>query len=195
MRPPYSGIRRGGANPIACGRKFCASCGRWRLLVEFHRAYDGRDGGVHSYCETCYRRSQRKAYHARTEEQRELRREYDRFWTEAQRRKRGAPVRRFQTRSTVVDKVERILLDTGPLLREMECHILERQDQGEQFGWATLARQAGTSERALSRLRTGQSAHVRLELADRIAVAMGVPLALLYPRNETTNGARDGDDF
>ena len=48
------------------------------------------------------------------------------------------------------------------------------------YQWKELAELADVNERSLYRLRA-EDGQVRLDLADRIAVTIGVPLSLIYP--------------
>jgi hypothetical protein len=201
MRPPYrepwsrvrdkDGAFLPGPDPVVCGRKFCTGCGRWRLLIDFGPLYT-RDA-IRACCAACRRTEVRRALAERTLEQRELRREYDRIWHEARRRMAGVPERVYNRR-TVIDRVERVFLDSAPLLREVE-RFYDRQralDGNDNpgngylhYSWEDLAGAADVTARTLHRLRTGESRHVRLDVADRIAVAIGTPLALIYPEAAT----------
>ena len=107
-------------------------------------------------------------------ERRSLQREYDRIYKEAKRRERGVLERKCNRRS-VVDKPEQVFLPGAPLLAELDrCN-------GE---LSMIAMRAGVSERQILRYRIGESAYVRLDVADRLAVAMGIPLELIYAGHE-----------
>ena len=183
MRPPYSQLAAGRLRvkdghgfagraevEIVLGRKFCLGCGRWRHLCDFGRIRSaGRRHETRSRCYTCSRRQARYYRESRTPEQRALEREYQRFWAEAKRREQGLAPRRWDRR-TVIDRTERVLLPVDPI----------RQLLMEHFGeWRELARLTEISERTISRLAYEQ-AHVRIDIADRIALALGEPLGLLY---------------
>ena len=103
----------------------------------------------------------------------ERRREYWRFHAEAVRRRAGVPERVFHNRRTVIDRIERIMLPTEPLLG-----LLAQYRDDELI--AELARKSGVSERAILRLRTGESRRVRIDLADKLAVAIGIPSAIIF---------------
>jgi hypothetical protein len=75
-------------------------------------------------------------------------------------------------RPRVTDRKERIFLDPAPLVRE-----IERACDGD-YRW--LAQVSGVSERAIYRLRTGESAHVRIDNADKLAVGLGLTLEMIY---------------
>jgi hypothetical protein len=184
MRPKWSGIRGGQPNPIVCGRKFCATCGRWRPLSDFRVHRDVRLRL--SYCDACLRRMARERREAMTPQQIENRREYDRFYNYGRRRARGQPVREWRTpRSSAVDRVERILLPREPLLATMEQYIRAQRSNGDpDFSWEQFARVVKCSQRAIYRIRTGESQRVRIDVADRIAYGMGVPLSLIYEAGE-----------
>lgn len=128
-RPPYHGLDGSrGSNPVVLGRKFCATCGRWRLLTDFHvskRSASGtalywfgscqacsrvrkrervgarpRKYGRLSYEETLRRHKQRHEKRwASDPEYRRRRREDWRFAKEADRRRRGVPERKFGPKS------------------------------------------------------------------------------------------------
>jgi hypothetical protein len=191
MRPPYSGVvdQRGaaGGNPVVLGRKFCSGCGRWRQVNDFPRVRRRVGGGLRARCWACHRRYQRELHRNSTPEQRALRREYGRFWLEAERRRNGTPEREFKRKRAVVDQPERIFLDRKPLVEAMNRYAKREIASGRDGGngmpdlWKALAREAGLQPRALHRLRTGESKRVRIDIADKIAVALDTPLALLYP--------------
>ena len=175
MRPSYAGFRMGAkaslrSNPVVLGRKFCASCGRWRLALDFSPM--GRKGSKLSpYCRVCVARRHREQYRApHSPEWWEQRREYQRIYQQTKRREAGIP-ERVWNRATVVDRLEYRFLPIGPLVAEIERHP---------DSYSVIARRAGTTERSVRRLVTGESAHVRLDLADRICFAMGTWLALVY---------------
>lgn len=187
-RPPWIGLRSGNANPLVCGRKFCSRCGRWRHGCDFSWITPkDRTPRLRAWCDTCQRISNRESQARRTEEQRELVREYQRIWHDAKRREAGVPKRNFnysstrknrdgtpRRRRTKVDKLERVLLERRPIVRLIEDHL----DDGVTM--LDLQRQTGIHERQLRRLTTGESRHVRIDVADKIAYALGTPLALLY---------------
>ena len=64
------------------------------------------------------------------------------------------------------------LLPREPLLRELE----------RRAGLYALARNAGVSDRTIRRIRV-ENKRVRLDTADRLAVAMGIPLSTIYPEH------------
>jgi hypothetical protein len=164
-RAPYWELHTwGGNSEVVLGRKFCSGCGRWRLLLDF----------VHSAqrCETCVLRAKRYYHHHATPEQVELRREARRFAAEVRRRGNGVKPREFKRRQTVIDQIERVCLPLEPLLVE-----LERYDDGE---LTSLAARAGVSPRALYRYRYGESSTVRIDVADKLAVAMGTTSSLIW---------------
>lgn len=116
-----------------------------------------------------------------------MKRERQRFNAEGKRRQEGIPQRQFKNRKTVIDRGERIFLPREPLLREidfwLQLHLPEwRRDEDRTV--ENLASLAGTSARQVYRLQVGESRHVQLDLADRLAMAMGIPLVLLYEDEE-----------
>lgn len=187
-RPPFTGLRSGNPNPIVCGRKFCSKCGRWRLISDFDllKSKD-RIGCLRAWCQACQRISNRESQARQTEEQRERRREYQRIWYDAKRREAGIPRRNFnynstrtngdgtlRRRKTKIDTIERILLEPDPIVK-----LIEDQLESD-LTYLDLERMTGIHERQIRRLTTGESARVRVDVADRIAHALGVPLATLY---------------
>lgn len=178
MRPAYWQLTQRGGLPregvVVLGRKFCAGCGHWRHVADFGEYR----GGPRARCRACTRIYQRNWHANATPEQRARINEYHRIWYEAKQREAGGQ-RQFYRRS-VVDQVERVLLEPGPLLSEVE-----------RSGLTDLELQAlsGISARAIYRLRTGGSRHIRLDVADKLAVGLGVPLALLYHPTEERNAA------
>jgi hypothetical protein len=184
VRPPFSGLateRLRAANgysfdgrapiEIVLGRRFCIGCGRWRHLCDFgHMQREGRGSAMRSRCRACSRIQARRYRERRTARQRELQREYQRIWQEVQRRRRGIAPRRYENRRTVIDRPEYVFLPVEPI----------RALLAERFGeWRTIAAATGLTERALHRL-LHEHRHVRLDVADRIAGALGEPLGLLY---------------
>ncbi|HEY2570182.1 MAG TPA: helix-turn-helix transcriptional regulator [Solirubrobacteraceae bacterium] len=189
MRPAYAGLRIGAkhairGNPVVLGRKFCADCGRWRLVLDF--SPQKRGGSLYSpYCHVCTARRHRRYHHGpHSAEWWEQRREYARIWSQTQRRMAGKPERQW-TLARVVDKPEHAFLPSEPLGEELRRYLavngnghLRSGDVG--FGVKGLAELTGVQERSIGRMLTGESAHIRIDLADKLAVAIGVPLALIY---------------
>ena len=174
MRPAYHELRiRGGGrgrllrNPIVLGRKFCAGCGRWRHIVD----YALHKGRPRPRCHVCQRAYQRAWHRQMTPEQRDRQREYFRIWQEAKRREAGVPPRNFHHRRSAVDKLEPVGLPPEPLLTVLERAGLPDME---------LGRRAGIPAKSIYRLRVGESRHVRIDVADKLALAAGVPLWLIY---------------
>ena len=167
MRPPWSGIHQGVPNPVVCGRRFCTKCGRWRLVCDFASLH----GQPRTCCSTCQAVKQRVKYRTQTPLQRQLRREYERIYREAQRRRRGVQPRNFRHRRSVIDRVEFVGLPPEPLLAAITSVGLPD---------IVLGAAAGVPPRSVYRLRVGESRHVRIDVADKLALAIGVPLWLIY---------------
>lgn len=170
MRRAWCGIKQGVVNQPVLGRKFCPHCGRWRPVSDFsvkRRAVSG----LSPTCLTCDRVEMRERRRHRTPAQRAGVREYQRMYAEAKRREAGLPirVRKGRARPRAVDRIERVLLDSAPLVIE-----LRRRDQ------TALARRSGVSEKAIYRLLVGESRRVRIDVADKLAVGMGLTLSLIY---------------
>jgi hypothetical protein len=181
-RPPYSGLFRRDVDPqtgrfvarqdqIVCGRTFCRMCGRWRPISDFRRDRRNQPSGLRSYCHACDRDRRRRWWRAASPEQRQLVAEYRRFWRDAKRVEAGQKPRGPWTHS-VVDHVERVYLDPAPLLA-----LLTQYDTGD---FRMLARRADLSEKAIYLLRYGKTTRVRLDHADKLALAMGSYLYDLY---------------
>jgi hypothetical protein len=105
----------------------------------------------------------------------ERRREYERIYAEVHRRARGVPVRPRgpRARPSYVDlHIERVLLDAGPLVRELRAL--------PEGGRARAALAAGVPMRTLFRWLHGEATYVRIDVADRMAFALGLPLSLIY---------------
>jgi hypothetical protein len=149
------------------GRKFCPRCGHWRHLCDFRPIAGGPD----SYCQACRYILKREAYARRTAAQREAKREYDRIWYEVKRRRAGTPPRPFKRRRTVIDQREGIYFPVEPLLKALKDW---------DAGYKALARAAGVPERTIYRFRYGESVRVQIDVADKLAVALGIPSAVLW---------------
>ena len=177
MRPPYRRIGAGNRNPVICGRKFCAHCGRWRPQCDFVSLHN-RPRGI---CQACLRIHQRQQYRQRTPEQIAARREYERIWREGERRRLGVTPRSYRNRTTVVDRPEYVYLVAAPLVAELRWYGVNGDVTGE--GYLALARRSGVSARRIWGLRNGESRRVRIDVADKLAVALGLPLSTLYPED------------
>jgi hypothetical protein len=152
---------------VVLGRKFCCGCGRWRHVCDFSPLRRGKTRGR---CRACMRTLARREYAAQSRERYLRQLEYQRIWHEAKRREAGIPERRCNRR-TVVDRVEAVYLPREPLASMLQRRLSD-------VPW--IAHIAGISERSILRLRTGESRHVRLDLADRLALALGYSLWELY---------------
>lgn len=168
-RAPYWRLHtRLGAYEVVAGRKFCSRCGRWRLLLDFPHETHKR-GVPHQHCTACQRQTRRFYSRHLTPEALENQRERQRFYYEGMRRRNGVPETTAHRRR-VTDRAERILLPIEPLVRE----LLKVEDREE------LARRAGVDSRSIQRLMSGRSARVRIDLADKLAVALGIPSATIW---------------
>jgi hypothetical protein len=163
-------IKRGVPNPVVCGRKFCCYCGRWRHVCDFRPNSRNTRSGLTSLCVTCMRIKSRQQRARITAKQKEQRREYQRLWHYMRRREAGVPERNFKNRHTVIDKAEALYLPSGPLAAALAM-------TGE---WETLARRAGVPSRTIFRMRSGEGQYVRLDVADKVATALGWPLEVIY---------------
>ena len=103
-------------------------------------------------------------------ERRALRLEYRRIYSEVRRRAAGVPPTTAKRR-TVIDRPERVLLPRAPLVVELD------RLNGDLKG---VCARAGVPERTVFRLRHDGGRWVRIDTADKLAVAMGIPLAVIY---------------
>lgn len=118
MRPAYPII---GRNPVVCGRKFCAGCGRWRQIVDF--SCHKRDPlQVNARCYACVRIGHNTA----SERERERRREYNRLYAERKRRERGVPTRDLYTAQQIAE--------SAPILGRRNCLRCTRWRHVSDFG-------------------------------------------------------------
>lgn len=189
MRPPYFALRLPGPRkcdrdpdtglmlpdepPIVLGRKFCSGCGRWRHVCDF--GWFKRKGvySIRSRCQVCHRRSSRRYWHEmmRDQERADRMREYGRIYAEGQRRARGVPRRNFHNRRTVVDKLEYAFLPREPLVVRIELEGITEHE---------LAKVSDVPEKSIRRLLTGESAHVRIDLADKLCLGLGTSLWTVF---------------
>jgi hypothetical protein len=178
-----STVHRGMRNPIVLGRKFCAGCGHWRHVCDFRPRPRNTGSGLASRCRACERISNRQIYARRSSEVRARYNEYHRIWSEVQRRQTGIPPRSSGRRS-VVDRAEYRFLPAGLLVAEVHRYLAHPPpgmgiaDLG--YGLEGLGRRAGVPARSITRLLRGESRHVRIDLADKLCVALGLTLALVY---------------
>jgi hypothetical protein len=184
-RPPYSGLKKGAPNPVVLGRKFCSACGRWRPVHDFSRDVRGpreRNGaqatgrkptapGLQARCRGCDNRARREQRKNWTPLQREAELEYHRFYSEMRRRRRGQPPRKFRHRRSVIDRVELRLLPRAPIVE------LLAELNGE---LGTVGQRARVPSRTLSRLLHDGGRWIRIDTADRLALALGTTLWDLY---------------
>lgn len=103
-----------------------------------------------------------------------LDREYQRIWCEAKRREAGIQPRVFK-RPTVIDKVERVTLPREPLLYLLADWL----EDGNTI--LDLEAASGVSEKTIRRLISGESEGARIDIADKLAMALGSHLSLAYP--------------
>lgn len=157
---------------VVLGRKFCAGCGHWRHLCD----YGQHRGGHRARCRVCHLRYQIAWRDRMTPEQRAHRREYERFWYEAKRREAGLPTGSTRRQRRALP-IERVFFPTEPLLEVLNDAV--RRELVE--SWEVIARRAGLDGHTIRRLRFGESERVRIDTADRLAHALGLPLALVYP--------------
>jgi hypothetical protein len=158
--------------PLVCGRKHCARCGRWRHACDFACV----NGELVSWCRTCKGAWHR--VHYRDEPSYSRRLEYMRIYHEAKRREAGMKPRQFSEERPLPRSLNPEL-DAGPLVALFEQHIYAERSNGHpDFSWNDLARQIGMPSRTVRRWRAG--AKVRTTSADRVCVALGYTLTLVY---------------
>jgi Homeodomain-like domain len=169
-RVPYWEFhKRGGCSEIVCGRKFCSVCGIWRHLSDFNP--ESRRGGVpYPRCQTCSRVSRNYYFAHETSEQTANRRERQRIFYEGQRRRNGVPVSTHR-RKRVVDHAERVFFDPAPIVELLKRH---------RFEIGLVAKRAQLHDRTVRRILEGESAHIRIDVADKLAFALDTTLFELY---------------
>ena len=175
VRAAYVGLRRmtrgqpraQPRNPIVCGRKHCCHCGRWRHVCDFVHVH----GKVRGTCRVCWARGERRKRASQTPEQHARYLEYHRIWHEGKRRRAGVVPRNWGPKSgRVVDRqLDYVWLSPEPLVRVLRGVEIR-----------TLSRRSNVPERSIDRLLRGESRHVRIDLADKLALAVGIPLSLIY---------------
>ncbi len=84
----------------------------------------------------------------------------------------------------VYNGTHRLMLPVGPLVSEMVRFFELRHADHPRFTWDDFADLAGMSARQMLCYRNGERQKIGLALADRIAIAMDIPLMLIYPYDE-----------
>lgn len=170
-RAPYWELHTwGGSVEVVCGRKFCPGCGRWRHVCDF--APDPRKPARKwARCDACVRATVRYYTAHLSPERRADRREAKRFQEEGRRRRNGAKPREFHNRRSVIDLREAVYLPVEPLREALKPYA-----NGE---LTAIAKRAGVPERTVTRIRH-ESGKVQIDVADKLAVALGVPAALIW---------------
>lgn len=139
-------------------------------MCDFRECRRNSRSGLTSLCTACMRLAAKARRARRTQKEIVKWREYQRLWYYVKRREAGVPERQFKNRHTVVDKKERLFLPLPPLQEAMSTVD----------DWEALARRAGVPAKTVHRLRIGESKHVRIDVADKLALALGWPLEVLY---------------
>lgn len=155
-RPYWALTMHGGASEVVLGRKFCPGCGRWRHVVDFPL-----QGGVLFRCGACARAFKRHSWQTAAPDRRADRLEAVRFYRVGHGG--GTPRTTIGPRSP--------FLPRAPLVAELD------RLNGD---LANVCARAGVTERTVFRLRHEPGTLVRLDVADRLALAMGIPLAVIY---------------
>jgi hypothetical protein len=142
--------------------------------------HGGVDHGPVARCYRCSRVGRAYYYRHQTPEQRANLNERLRFYKHGQRRAAGVPELGYIRRS-VVDRAEYVFVPKAALVAELE----------RRFGqWDELARKAGIPARTIFRIVHEDGRFVRVDIADRLAVAMGMTFTLIYPDAQTSTSAR-----
>ena len=89
-------------------------------------------------------------------------------------------------RKSVVDRPERVYLPHEPLGSMLDSLTDETLQD--------IVRRTGIGDRQLRRIITGESRHVRLDLADKLALALGTHLYDLYGDTPTLRAVSHQDD-
>lgn len=184
MRPPYSGFTGAYCNPLVGGRKHCTVCGRWRHGIDFF-AHRRSPLLLSSRCKTCARRQSRAT--RRDPVRGPLRREYDRIWREGQRRAAGVPERPGRRSPPDMGRsTGGRMLPTAPLIPFLKHWMnvyAETHPTGTNGHWQGiqgLATASDVPERRLYNILTGRQVRCHYIVADRLAVAVGLSLTLVY---------------
>ena len=169
-RPPYWRLHtRDGSSEVECGRKFCAGCGHWREVCDFPRDATKGYRVPLARCRACVNITRKWYDRHLSPEQLADRRERHRIFY-AGRRNTGQ--RNGNGHPNVTDKIEWAFLPAEPL-------ALLLDDVGEDF-YEHIARRVGVSDRTLNRYLNGESEYVRLDIADKLALALGSTLWDVY---------------
>lgn len=185
-REKYTAARIAAAAPIL-GRRNCYRCGRWRPVSDFghHR------GAMAATCMVCVRRANKASKARRTPQQIELRREYERIYREAQRRRNGVPERNWRTRQAPPDPdwngngLSR-RVDSAALRPHVRAWINAYaadhglNGTGQDAGTKALAEASTVAERRIWGILHGEHRKTHYAVADRLCTAMGLTLALIY---------------
>lgn len=159
-------------NPVILGRKNCAHCGRWRHIMDFPKR---------GSCYSCLKAEWEER--RQSPEWKENRREYNRMYYSARQRAMGrAVVPRYKARKGLKnDKQERLPID--PLRAHIQSWMQTYVAQAE-HDWDTgklaLGQVTGLPDKTVDRL-LHENKQVNVNTADRIAVATGTHLRILYP--------------
>lgn len=172
--------------PIILGRKHCTRCGRWRPVSDF-----GHHGAIMAAaCLVCLRRVQRARVERNRQDPRwvEQLREYQRIWHEAKRREAGVTPRALSRMPPPDPRHNhsglRRKVSTEPLLPHLNAWLLgwaaEHAHERADRGIRALADAATVPERRIYAILEGEQTRCHYAVADRLAVAMDLPLALVY---------------
>lgn len=163
---------------ITCGRRHCPTCGCWRHIVDFpvDRAPDGSIRGFRGACFACIRQRNRKRPGPRWERVLAVKRDAYSGENRLERRTLVAPAAPFT--EAVRAWVRR---------QEIEATMpLSQQYRGARHvghvgvaGMAELAELAGLHEDQIRAIKNGRRQYVELSVADRLAIALDIPLPLL----------------
>lgn len=129
-----------------------------------------------SRCCACHRAQRRRYYANASQARRESQREYHRIYQEGLRRAAGRRERngRRLPPDPRTNGAAARWLDAGPLVAVLTRYL----DRGRTYRELCLA--AVVPERRVYALMTGEQAQVHYAVADRLCVAMGMTLAIVY---------------
>lgn len=87
----------------------------------------------------------------------------------------------------MIDRAEQVFLPIAPLLGEIDRWL--QLDQPEwrrnpERSVENLAALAGINARTINRFQNGQSRRIRIDVADKLAVALDIPMPLIWPDDE-----------
>jgi hypothetical protein len=159
------------------GRRNCAGCGRWRYLIDYRPYFSKKRNKeyLRKTCEFCCKRKDLDRYYNFSSEQKDRMRERTREYAAARRRREGKPVRDIHKRGYGSGRCQentgyKESLDPLPLMKE-----------AKRLQWNTerIALEARSDSRRVRDWKSGR-ARINIDSADRLCLALGTHLTLVY---------------